>query len=79
MFDIWSEDADKIFIIVFVITFYIENIKIVYERFMKKTLAYSFFLMYNTKCGKNDTLGNVSSDQKLLISRIYVRDIYKKR
>jgi len=36
-------------------------------------------LMYNTKCGKNDTLGNVSSDQKLLISRIYVRDIYKKR
>mgnify|MGYP005951845261 CR=1 len=35
--------------------------------------------MYNTKCGKNDTLGNVSSDQKLLISRIYVRDIYKKR
>ena len=35
MFDIYIEDADKIYIIMFVITFYIENIKIVYERFMK--------------------------------------------
>ena len=43
MFDIWSEDADKIFIIVFVITFYIENIKIVYERFMKNLLPIHFF------------------------------------
>lgn len=75
----YRENTDKIYITMFVITFYIENIKIVYERFMKKTLAHSIFLMYNTKCGKNDTLGNVSSDQKLLISRIYVRDIYKKR
>jgi len=46
---------------------------------MNVLIAYSIYLMYNTKCGKNDTLGNVSSDQKLLISRIYVRDIYKKR
>ena len=35
MFDIYREDADKIYTIMFVITFYIENIKIVYERFMK--------------------------------------------
>ena len=35
MFDIQREDADKIYTIMFVITFYIENIKIVYERFMK--------------------------------------------
>ena len=35
MFDIYREDVDKIYIIMFVITFYIENIKIVYERFMK--------------------------------------------
>ena len=35
MFDIYREDTDKIYTIMFVITFYIENIKIVYERFMK--------------------------------------------
>ena len=35
MFDIQREDTDKIYTIMFVITFYIENIKIVYERFMK--------------------------------------------
>ena len=46
---------------------------------MKKILAYSICLMYNTKCGKNDTLGNVLSDQKSMISCIYVRDIYKKQ
>ena len=38
MFDIYREDVDKIYIIMFVITFYIENIKIVYERFMKVLL-----------------------------------------
>lgn len=43
MFDICREDTDKINIIVFVITFYIENIKIVYERFMKNLLPIYFF------------------------------------
>jgi len=39
MFDIYIENSDKINIIMFVITFYIENIKIVYERFMKIILC----------------------------------------
>ena len=35
--------------------------------------------MYNTIFLKNDTLGNVLSDLKSMISCIYVRDIYKKQ
>lgn len=42
MFDIEREDIDKIYIIILVITLYIENIKIVYERFMKILLRIQF-------------------------------------
>lgn len=42
MFDIYREDIDKIYIIILVITLYIENIKIVYESFMKILLRIQF-------------------------------------
>ena len=42
MFDIEREDIDKIYIIILVITLYIENIKIVYESFMKILLRIQF-------------------------------------
>ena len=42
MFDIYREDIDKIYIIILVITLYIENIKIVYENFMKILLRIQF-------------------------------------
>jgi len=42
MFDIYREDIDKIYIIILVITLYIENIKIVYESFMKILLPIQF-------------------------------------